>query len=75
MRPTPTRRLALSLLALLAVPSVSMAAHLPVSGGPKEILIAYRAQPADRPAFRAYLAAHIARSPAIPPTKLPEVQA
>ena len=61
MRQRPIRRpllsvFGLSLLALLAAPSASMAAHLPVSGGPKEIMIAYRAQPADRPGLRAYLA-------------------
>jgi DNA-binding Lrp family transcriptional regulator len=56
MRHRPLRRLALAFLALLAAPAAARAAHLPVSGGPKELLIAYRAAPADRPAFRTYLA-------------------
>ena len=33
----------------------SGAAELPVAGGPRELLIAYRASVADRPAFRLYL--------------------
>lgn len=32
------------------------AAENAVSGGPRQLLIAYRTQPSDRPAFRAYLA-------------------
>ncbi|HET6970875.1 MAG TPA: hypothetical protein VFH92_07115 [Phenylobacterium sp.] len=47
------RRLALAFAALLAL--VAPAAAADAQGGPKELLIAYRAQPADRPAFRAYL--------------------
>ncbi len=56
MRQNHLRRLVLGLFAVLAIPTASPAAHLPISGGPKEILIAYRAAPADRPAFRTYLA-------------------
>ena len=44
-------------LALLAA-GTATAAQIPVSGGPRQLLIAYRTQPADRPAFRAYLAGH-----------------
>ncbi|HEY3697300.1 hypothetical protein [Phenylobacterium sp.] len=33
----------------------AMAASIPIHGGPRELIITYRAQPADRPAFRAYL--------------------
>jgi hypothetical protein len=33
----------------------AMAAENPVQGGPRELLITYRAEPAARPAFRAYL--------------------
>jgi hypothetical protein len=56
MRQSPLRQLALGLLALLAAPAAPRAAHLPISGGPTQILIAYRAAPADRPALRTYLA-------------------
>src|SRR6185437_11298480 len=37
------------------------AAGKAISGGPKQLLIAYRAQPADRPAFRDYLKHHEAQ--------------
>lgn len=36
----------------------AMAAASLVSGGPRQLLIAYRAEPAERPAFRAYLKSH-----------------
>ena len=36
----------------------AVAAENAVSGGPRQLLIAYRTQPADRPAFRAYLETH-----------------
>jgi len=52
----PIHHLAFSLLAVLAAPSAAVAAHLPISGGPKQILIAYRAPPENRPALRSYLA-------------------
>jgi hypothetical protein len=38
--------------------SVAAAAENPVSGGPRQLLISYRSEPADRPAFRAYLKSH-----------------
>lgn len=44
-------------LAVLAG-GTAAAAQNPVSGGPRQLLIAYRTEPADRPAFRAYLAGH-----------------
>lgn len=51
------RSLALAATALPLLVANSNAAQLPVSGGPKELLITYRADPANRPAFRAYMAA------------------
>ena len=48
-------RLALASALLLPFATPSLAAQLPVAGGPRELVITYRAQPADRPAFRAYL--------------------
>ncbi|HEY4030641.1 MAG TPA: hypothetical protein VGM25_09880 [Caulobacteraceae bacterium] len=49
------KRGVLSMMLLALVPGLAGAAELPISGGPKEILLAYRAQPADRPAFRQYM--------------------
>src|SRR5262249_1201151 len=52
------RRLLLSVLWLVLTPSGSVRAQAQVAavaGGPLNILIAYRCEPADRPAFRAYL--------------------
>lgn len=40
---------------LLQIGAAAAAAESAVSGGPRQLLIAYRAEPADRPAFRAYL--------------------
>ena len=39
----------------------AVAAENTVSGGPRQLLIAYRTEPADRPAFRAYLERHEAK--------------
>jgi len=51
--------LAVPLLALaLLTAGTAAAAENPVSGGPRQLLIAYRTAPADRPAFRRYLAGH-----------------
>ncbi len=48
--------LPLLLIAFLSRPGASaVAAENAVSGGPRQLLIAYRAQPANRPAFRSYL--------------------
>jgi hypothetical protein len=52
--------LALALLVCVPASALSlcrsvMAAENPVQGGPQELLITYRAEPAARPAFRAYL--------------------
>jgi hypothetical protein len=40
----------------LAASGPAAAAEIAVTGGPRVLAISYRAQPADRPAFRAYLA-------------------
>jgi hypothetical protein len=48
--------IAAAALALPTLAAKAEAAQIPVSGGPKELLITYRAEAADRPAFRAYLA-------------------
>lgn len=45
--------LVIGLIGLMAQRAVG--AELPVTGGPKEILVAYQTKPADRPAFRTYL--------------------
>ncbi|MGH8181559.1 MAG: hypothetical protein ACRETR_11360 [Steroidobacteraceae bacterium] len=55
---SPAALLLLPLIALLAQPGGASAAENPVSGGPRQLLISYRSQPADRPAFRAYLQGH-----------------
>lgn len=39
----------------------AMAAENTVSGGPRQLLVAYRTEPADRPAFREYLERHEAK--------------
>jgi hypothetical protein len=44
-------------LSLLAA-GTAAAAENAVTGGPRQLLIAYRTEPADRPAFRAYLGTH-----------------
>jgi hypothetical protein len=49
--------LARLLAALIAVLLLSAAPARAEEGGPRQLLITYRAQPADRPAFRAYLQA------------------
>jgi hypothetical protein len=49
--------LAALLLALSPLPAGAVTAN-PVSGGPRQLLIAYRAEPVDRPAFRRYLETH-----------------
>jgi hypothetical protein len=53
------RRACLALALILTVPVLggapARAAQIAISGGPRELLIAYRAEPANRPAFRAYL--------------------
>lgn len=48
----------LCLLGLAPGSASVRAAQIPVSGGPRQLLITYRAVPADRPAFRAYLETH-----------------
>lgn len=58
----PAAMLPLLLIVLAWHPGArALAAENTVSGGPRQLLIAYRAQPADRPAFRAYLEHHEAR--------------
>lgn len=47
--------LAVLMAVMLFAPGRSGAAELPISGGPRELLITYRCEPANRPAFRAYL--------------------
>jgi hypothetical protein len=42
----------------LSIGGTAAAAQIPVTGGPRQLLIAYRTEPAERPAFRAYLAGH-----------------
>jgi hypothetical protein len=46
------------LITLLSPPGTATAAENAVSGGPRQLLISYRCEPADRPAFRAYLENH-----------------
>ena len=54
--------LPLILFGLVWLPGgAAVAAGNAVSGGPRQLLIAYRAEPADRPAFRSYLERHEAR--------------
>jgi hypothetical protein len=48
----------LCLLGTVPGPGCARAARIPVSGGPRQLLITYRAAPADRPAFRGYLETH-----------------
>ena len=56
---SPAAILPLLFLGLLSQPaSAAAAAGNAVSGGPRQLLIAYRTEPAARPAFRAYLAGH-----------------
>src|SRR5581483_3445685 len=55
----------IALLVLLAIPKAqgpeaASAAENPISGGPRELLITYRAEPANRPAFRRYLQSMLA---------------
>lgn len=50
--------LPLLLMALPPQPAGAAAAESAVSGGPRELLISYRCEPAQRPAFRAYLKSH-----------------
>ena len=54
---TDTARLVQAALLAIAlfVAGQSGAAELPISGGPRELLITYRSDPANRPAFRSYL--------------------
>jgi hypothetical protein len=58
---SPAVLLLLPLIALLPQPGGAAAAANAVSGGPRQLLISYRSEPADRPAFRAYLLGHEAR--------------
>jgi len=56
---SPAAMLPLLFIALLPQPAgAAAAAENAMSGGPRQLLISYRSEPADRPAFRAYLQSH-----------------
>ena len=55
---SPAALLLLPLIALLPQPGGVSAAENAVSGGPRQLLISYRSEPVERPAFRAYLQSH-----------------